>query len=289
MRALDAAGFPASLGHTDEVRAAFASEVCAYLRFRTFEFPEVKAEEHGWNAAEQVVAQTFGSEYDQAQDARESSRENFFKALRQWKAAGRELTVKSPELVALQTQMQRGEERLEELRRRAEPAAGAARRRAMRAYWCANASRRIPEDIFMDAPRDGVIADLPWRFPTWWGGFVQKLGHFYTRCDPAYARLLQELPRLRAQAERPRQVFVFSALVRQWRETNAERFGLLNDIHYPVIEQRAWAKYLTVQAWFDARARGYKDDPGVRRSAAERLYAALDKSPPDPRQTYWNN
>ena len=54
-------------------------------------------------------------------------------------------------------------------------------------------------------------------------------------------------------------------------------------------EQRAWAKYLTVQEWFDARARGYKDDPSVRRSAAERLYAALDKSLPDPRQTYWNN
>ena len=118
---------------------------------------------------------------------------------------------------------------------------------------------------------------------------MQKLGNSYARCDPAYARLLQELPCLRAQAEQPRQVFVFTALVRQWRETNAERFGLLNDIHYPVVEQRAWAKYLTVQAWFDARARGYKHDLGVRLSAAERLYEALDKSPPDPRQLYWNN
>lgn len=289
VRALDAAGFPESLGHTDEVRAAFVSEVCTYLRARTLEIPEAKAEEHGWTAAERVIAQTFGCEYDQAQSAHESSREDYFKALRQRKAAGGDLTAETPELIALQARMQRGEERLEELRREAEPAAGAARRRAMRAYWFANASRRIPEDIFMDAPRDGVIADLPWRFPTWWGGFVQKLGHFYTRCDPAYARLLQELPRLRAQAEQPRQVFVFSALVRQWRETNAERFGLLNDIHYPVVEQRAWVKYLTVQEWFDARARGYKHDPGVRQSAAERLYEALDKSPPDPRRTYWNN
>jgi len=286
---LEAAGFPESLGHTDEVRAAFVSEVCTHLRARTLEIPEAKAEEHGWTAAEQVVAQTFGSEYHQTQKAQESSRDDYFKALRQWKAAAGELTVETPELIAREARMRRDEERLEELRREAEPAAGAARRRAMRTYWCANASRRIPEDIFMDAPSGGAIADLPWRFPTWWGGFVQKLGHFYTRCDPAYARLLQELPHLRAQAERPRQVFVFSALVRQWREANAERFGLLNDIHYPVVEQRAWAKYVNVQEWFDARARGYKRDPDVRQSAAERLYAALDKSPPDPRQTYWNN
>ena len=289
MRALEAAGFPDSLGRADEVRAAFVSEVCTHLRSRTLEIPEAKAEEHGWTAAERVVAQTFGCEYDQAQSAQESSREDYFKALREWKTVRGDVTVESPELIALGARMVRSQERLEELRRDAEPAAGSARRSAMRAYWFDNASRRIPEDIFMDAPRDGAIADLPWRFPTWWGGFVQKLGHFYARCDPAYARLLQELPRLREQAEQPRQVYVFSAIVRQWRETNAERFGLLNDIHYPVVEQRAWAKYFTVQEWFDARARGYKHDFDVRQSAAERLYDALEKSPPDPRQTYWNN
>lgn len=165
----------------------------------------------------------------------------------------------------------------------------AASRRAMRTYWSTVANNRIPEDIFRDAPSGSAMAELPRLFPTWWALFVRKLGYFFNRCDPTYSRLLEELPRLRAEAVRPRQVLVLSALVQQWREANAERFGLLTDLHYPVIEQRAWAKHAAVTQWFEAQAPGFKTSAEIRAAATAQLYAAFARTTREPPQKFQNN
>lgn len=72
------------------------------------------------------------------------------------------------------------------------------------------------------------------RFDIWWALFLQGLRSVFRETNPSYARLLQALPQLRADAARPGQKFVLTALVQEWREENAERFGLFKDIHFPV-------------------------------------------------------
>ncbi|MBI5771177.1 MAG: hypothetical protein HZA93_25610 [Verrucomicrobia bacterium] len=287
--ALRTAGLPPSLAGTVDIPAALVSEVSAYLRFRTLEFRELEAEAHGVAAAEAVFAATCGSAYDRSHKARESAQRSYLIAFGQRDRAAGELAVDGQCVTTLRGRMLHAEDRLAIVRRQAEPAARAAQLQAIRSYWIALARQRIPEDIFKDAPRGSAIAAMPRLFPTWWGWFVQKLVESYDRSDPAYARLLQELPRLRAEAGRPKQVLVFSALVRQWREAHAERYGLLRDVHYPVIEQRAWVKVGIVEKWFEAHARGYKRDSDVREAAARRLYAALAETPPELSQAYWNN
>jgi hypothetical protein len=100
---------------------------------------------------------------------------------------------------------------------------------------------------------------------------------------------LQALPQLQDAAARPGQILTLAGLVEEWREANAERFGLLQEIHFPVIEQRAFAKHRFVTEWFEARAPGYKTDSAVRESATRRLYLRLERGPSEGLQQYWNN
>ena len=122
------------------------------------------------------------------------------------------------------------------------------------------------------------------RFDIWWALFLHSLRGVLRETNPSYARLLQALPPLRADAARPGQKFVLTALVQQWRAANAARFGLLKDIHFPVVEQRAFVKHRQVQDWFGHHAPGYNHE-----AATAALYAVLGRTPPAQQQAYWNN
>ena len=91
------------------------------------------------------------------------------------------------------------------------------------------------------------------------------------------------------RARRPDQKYVLTALVQEWREANAERFGLLKDIHFPVLQQRAGLKLRSVDAWFERHATGFKDDEAVRKAAAQALGRILVSDQPPDLPAYGNN
>jgi hypothetical protein len=155
---------------------------------------------------------------------------------------------------------------------------------AATAYWRNVSACRLPEGAFAHVPESGAIAALRARFDIWWALFLHSLRSVLRETNPSYAHLLQALPHLRADAARPGQKLVLTALVQQWRETHAVRYGLLKDIHFPVVEQRAFVKLQQVDDWFARQAPAYDHE-----AATAALYIALGCVPPASRQAYWNN
>ena len=292
IRALEQAGVPVILQNAGEVQAAYISEVSAYLRFRALHLREAQAQACLDAATEAAFAEVGGPAYRSLRAACEATQGALLKTLdrnRRESATPVCDTVQSEDTARLRTKLQECEQQLDAHRQRAEPSVRLARRRAAQTYWAAVAQCRVPEDFFGDAPRNSMLAEIPFYGATWWGLYVRWLGRVVARSNPSYCRLLQALPQLQAEAARPRQILTLAGLVQEWRETNAERFGLLQDIHFPVLEQRAFAKHAFVAAWFETRAPGYKADPAVREAAARRLYLRLERGPREQFQKYWNN
>lgn len=292
IRALEQAGVPVILRNAGEVQAAFISEVSAYLRFRALHLREAQAEACLDAATEAVFADMGGPAYRALRGAFEATQGAYLNTLIRPRRESRDLahrTVPAEDATQLCTKLQECERQLVAYRRRADPAARLARRRAAQTYWAAVAQCRIPEDFFRSAPSKSALMEMPLHCATWWGLYVRWLGRVVARSNPAYCRLLQALPQLQAEAAQPGQVLTLAGLVREWREANAERFGLLQDIHFPVLEQRAFAKHAFVTEWFETRAPGYKTDPAVREAAARRLYLRLELGPLEQFQQYWNN
>jgi hypothetical protein len=77
--------------------------------------------------------------------------------------------------------------------------------------------------------------------------------------------------------------------VQEWREANAERYGLLQDIHFPVLQRRAEGKLRSVNAWFEHHAPGFKNDAAARDTAAQALGQILASAQPLDLPVYGNN
>jgi hypothetical protein len=90
-------------------------------------------------------------------------------------------------------------------------------------------------------------------------------------------------PRLSVQVRRN------LALADEWREENAERIGLLEAIHIPMLEHRAFEKWHELEAWFVSRAGDAMQDYDRREELQQALrqhLAAFGRVFP---QNYWNN
>jgi hypothetical protein len=127
------------------------------------------------------------------------------------------------------------------------------------------------------------------RFDLWWALFVRALRTVLGEANPSYARMLQALPRLRVDARRPDQKYVLTALVQEWRAANAERYGLLQDIHFPVLQRRAEGKLRSVDTWFERHAPGFKNDAAARDTAACALGQILMSTQSSDLPIYGNN
>ncbi len=267
IRALAASDWPEALASFPGAQAAFVSEVSAYLRLRAIDVREAEAETRIITAIEATYRQSGGRAYLAARDSLEAARGGYSIAF-----------VRASESAAsLAVELRHCERRLDEFRRPVMAEARRAGRIAAENYWNAVAACRVPEGFFANVPASGAIAHMRARFDLWWMLFLRSLRSILRETNPSYCRLLQALPALREESTRPGQKFVLGALVRDWREANAERFGLLKDIHFPVLEQRSFAKFETVNAWFDHHAPGYKHDEGVRTAAARALYDGLER------------
>lgn len=283
IEALEAAGWPERLELSDAAKAALVSEVSAYVRFRTIEFRELEAETRMAAANEAVYEKAGGINYRAARDSFETAQAACLVSLS--RACGRnEVSTQ-----ILSVDLRQHEATLAEFRQPSTALAGKNARAAAAAYWQAVARCRIPEGFFADAPVKGAIAILRAHRDLWWALFLKSLRTAVNRSDPAYGRLLEALPALRAAAAKPGQKFVLTALVQEWRRAHGERFGLLKDVHFPVVEQRAWSKHHKVSSWFDCHAPGYKSAPAVRENAARTLYRELNRALLERLPIYGNN
>jgi hypothetical protein len=284
IQALGKAGWPERLGGSGALQAAFVSEVSWYLRFRALHLRELEAENLILSTIDYVYAEMGGGAYAAAKQQTESAQSEFLSALSQGArdSVGMLQIVGEPQ--RLQERLHARAQNLDACRRPLATIARSAAQQAATAYWRQVSSCRIPEGFFAHAPEASAIAAMRARFDIWWALFLHSLRAVLRETNPSYARMLQALPQLRAEAARPGQKFVLTALVQQWREANATRFGLLKDIHFPVVEQRALVKHRQVRDWFAHCAPGYNHE-----AATAALYAALGRMPPAQRQAYWNN
>lgn len=279
IRALAGSGWPEPLAPFPGAQAAFVSEVSAYLRFRALDLREAEAETRIIAAIEDIYLRSGGAAYLAAKDTLEATRGGYSIAF----------VGTSDRTASLAFELRQCEQRLDEFRRPVLAEARRAARIAAENYWNAVAACRVPEGFFASVPASGAIAQMRARFDLWWMLFLRSLRSILRETNPSYCRLLQALPALREEAARPGQKFVLGALVQDWREANGERYGLLKDIHFPVLEQRSVAKFETVNAWFDRHAPGYKHDEGVRESAVRALYYGLERVLSAPDEVRWDN
>jgi hypothetical protein len=285
IRALDEkAGWPNPLRESPAVKAAFVAEAASYVRVRALDWREAEAEARALSASDAVYEQHLGAGYWLIESGTSE-----FQAGDGPFAHGSgpccqcTATDHNSNVCLCEAELHH-DSRLDVALE-----AWQAGRLAAVEYWCQVAACRVPEGFFAEAPADGAIAIMRARFDLWWALFVRSLRTVLGEANPSYARMLQALPRLRADARRPNQKYVLTALVQEWREANAERYGLLKDIHFPVLQRRADAKLRCVNAWFERHAAGFKHDTAVRDTAAQALsqILAVAQSPDLP--AYGNN
>lgn len=285
IEALRAAGWPDGLELSGAAKAAFVSEVSAYLRFRTIEFRELEAEARMAASSESAVEHVGRSDHWLARDSAETAEVAGYDSPTQAHTRGQ----RDAALQCLSIRFRQHSTTQVDVRQPAKAAPAGSAHAAAVTYWQAVARCRIPEGLFADAPPDGAISNLRAHRDLWWALFLQSLRTAFKRSDPAYCRLLEALPALREAATKPGQKFVLTALVQEWRQTHGARVGLLKDVHFPVIEQRAWAKHRRVSAWFDEHAPGYPSDAATRERAAHSLRLELARMLRERRPIYGNN
>ena len=284
IQALGKAGWPQRLGGRGDLQVAFLAEVSWYLRFRALYLRELEAANLILSAIESVYAELGGVAYAAAKEQTEAAQSEFLSTLGRSTRNSIGVLQIVGEPKRLQERMCLRAQNLDACRRPLSTIARNAAHQAAATYWRQVSACRLPEGFFAHVPETGAIAAMRARFDIWWALFLHSLRAVLRETNPSYCRLLQALPPLRADAARPGQKFVLTALVQQWRETNAARFGLLKDIHFPVVEQRAFVKHRQVQDWFAHHAPGYNHE-----AATAALYAALGRLQPAQRQAYWNN
>ncbi len=289
IQALGKAGWPERLRGSGGSQAAFVAEVSRYLKFRGLDLRELEAENLVLTTIESVYAAAGGSSYFAAKQKAEAAQSEYFSALGRSTRDSIGVLQIIGEPKRLQARFHSRQRDLDACRRQFANIARSAAHQAAMTYWERVSACRLPEGFFAHVPEDGAIAAMRARFDIWWALFLQSLRSVLRETNPAYAHLLQALPHLRAAAARPGQKFVLTALVQEWREANAKRFGFFKDIHFPVVEQRAFVKYRDVENWFDHHAPGYQHDAAARATASEAFYDALGRVPPQRQQAYWNN
>jgi len=265
-------------------------EISDYIRSHVLHLREGIAESKLVQTAEQMYEQLGGDTYCRLREEAEIARGQYFVAhcaLAKKGLAGDEGQMEESRL--FHARWQHGEAELAALRRSWGPTITKALRETAEAYWRQVDRCRISDNFFVAAKPNSAPARLPHICPPWWGLFVVSLQRVVARTNPATCRLLQELPRLRWEATRPRQKKVLTALVEEWREANAERHGLLKPVHFPMLERRAFEKWDKREEWFNRRVDGLAEDSMRRGALVQVLGQHLAEHTRQRPDTYWNN
>jgi hypothetical protein len=152
-------------------------------------------------------------------------------------------------------------------RARLEPLAEIARHATASEYWASNPARQIPDAIFAGLAADSAIAMAARAHPPWWGRFLSEIQRTLVHFHPAAGLLIDSLPALRASAIKK----TLEAVVAEWCEENADRWGLYEQIHYRMVADRAAKKAVLIERWFAESAPGYLNDVDLRCRLHEQL------------------
>ena len=263
---------PSCLADRPALAAALVAEVGAAIRQKQLMRRAVEIAVVQEAATEPAYDHAGGPAYLDLSAAMNAAQERYLEAYRRCRASADEAAT--AELVSLRTEMERRQTAFRSARRARESFVAATRTATVRAYWSARPVRGIPDTFFADAPPHTAAARMQRIHPPWWGAFLGRLQAPLAHGHPAAGCLLDILPQLRRDARRKK----LSALLTEWHEAHADRWGLFSEIHYRMLARRAARKAAQVAAWFDASAPRYRTSEAVRfalhAELADRLAAA---------------
>lgn len=224
---------------------------------------------------ETTIQRAVGPSHLELQERMEEAQERYVRGLLRTRSriVGDEV---DPDIATLHAEMVSHQTEFEASRRKHAALAWSARKAAARKYWAACPARSIPDTFFADAPVESAAARMQRIHPPWWGAFLRCLQQTLAHGHPAEGHLLDELPRLRAEAR----VKTFAAMVAEWQEAHADQWGWYGLVHHRMLAIRAMRKADQVKAWFDAVAPGYLADGIMREQLHEALWGCLEEADP---------
>ena len=279
---------PRCLASNPALAVPLVAEISAILCLNRLSRHATPLALHCQHVTEPAYNSAGGQQYRDIHAAMEAAQERWVHFRREATRAG---NPPSPETHPLHVEMRRLQSEFLALRRRHESHVQQARSSAARVYWSNSGPCEIPDTFFADLPRDSFASRISRIHPPWWGLFLSNLQKTFSRRHPAKGLLLDELPQLRAAAKRK----TYAALIDEWREAHADRFGWYDREHHRVLLDRTADKATVVTDWFLDRAPGYFDDPTVRQTLQDSLAQRLAQLDPwvDPESSdlsaHWRN
>lgn len=269
IRAFERAGCPGCLRKPPALAAAFAAEVSAVIRFRTFSVRSVELMGLCQAAAESAYEASGGEAYRDLRRTTMAAEDDYLATITATSRCARRLAFRAQCETALAV-----------CRQRFAAEAGAAQRRCARAFWAAQRRQWLQSDLFAHLDCASPILRLAEITPVWWGLFVRCLRTEFSRRDLTCFHLLGEMSRLRQQARQDRKK-VLAGLVEEWRAAHADELGLPARLHYHVLERRGLERARSVQVWFRSRCPGDREffaNREVRRAILDYLSSVPSRS-----------
>jgi hypothetical protein len=257
-----------------ELAAPFVADVSAAIREKQLHRRAVQVALVCQSVTEPAHDRSGGTAYLDLRSAMGTAQDRYLSAYRTRHASDDGST--SPELNPLRAEMEQHQTAFLTARRRHEPFVQNTRAASARAYWSTLPARGLPDTFFADAAAHTAPARMQRIHPPWWGPFLGRLQHSFEHGHPAEGCLLDALPRLRQDAKKK----TLAALITEWREENADRWGWYANTHYRMLSLRAAKKAAQVTTWFNARAPGYLTNEAVRLSLHTELADRLAASDP---------
>lgn len=249
---------PRCLADRPELAAPFVAEMSAAIRAKRLHRQAVQVAVVCQTVREPAYERTGGPGYVAVRSAMESAQDRYFGAY--CARHGSSDDVPASELNRLGSEMERHQAAFHAVRRRHEPFVQETCAASARAYWSTRPVRGIPDTFFADVSPHTAAARMQRIHPPWWGLFFRWLQQSLAHGHLAEGLLLDELPHLRRAAKRK----TLEALITEWREANADRWGWYTNVHYRMLSLRAVKKAGQVTRWFNTRAPGYLASEAVR-------------------------
>jgi hypothetical protein len=265
---------PQCIEDRPELVAPFVVEVSAAIRDRQLRRRALEVALLREKVTEPAYAHAGGTNYRELCVAMQAAQDRYMATYCRRRASRDEDAV--VELSMLRGEMERRQSAFQAARRAHRPQVEAVRASTARAYWAARSARGIPDTFFADAPSCSAPARMQRIHPPWWGGFLARLQEVFSHGHPADGCLLDQLQQLRRAATKMK----LSAVLADWHQEHADRWGLYAAIHYRMLAIRAARKAVQVSTWFETQAPGFLANEAVRRALHADLATRLAQADP---------
>ncbi len=234
-----------------ELAAAFVAEVGAIILAKQLQHRATEVAIACQSVTEPTHDRVGGTPYLEQRTVMEAAQDRYLAAYRDDRTTENDSIMLS--LQTLRSIMEQHQDRYYSLRRQHEPEVRKNRQQCAHKYWSVRPVRGIPDTFFADVLPHSAVARMQRIHPPWWGMFLGRLQKILIYGHPAEGYLLDELPRLRGKATKK----TLEAVITEWQEKNADRWGWYEQTHYLMLALRAAKKATQLTCWFNACAPGY--------------------------------